>query len=101
MNSIHVNEWKRKEEISRLESRRISSTRLSKPYFLEDYYEMFDSFKILKKKFRVTVCGVQRRVVNKCLNSYYVIKLQLPFPEVINQKAFVKLEELIDLEMIL
>jgi hypothetical protein len=30
-----------------------------------------------------------------------VIKLQLPFPEVINQKAFVKLEELIDLEMIL
>lgn len=57
---------------------------------MEDYYEIFDQYNTLKKKFRVSVNGVMRRTVNKVKNDYFVIKLQLPFPEVISQRALVK-----------
>lgn len=64
---------------------------------MEDYYEVFDQYNTLKRKFRVTVIGVHKRCVNWIKNEYFVIKLQLPFPEVISQRALVKFEELIDL----
>jgi hypothetical protein len=61
----------------KVESRRFSSYRFSKPSFNEYEYSIYKDWKKIKKFFRVTVPAVEKRGL---VGDYYVIKIQLPFP---------------------